>query len=360
MKNRFLFILSGIGVLIACAAAVIFAIEKPAQPPLFHPASNPYATGIYAEGIVESEQTSGSNISVYPEVAGTVKKIFVGEGQQVHAGQLLLMIDDSVQRAATEQQESQAQAAHALLEELHAQPRKETLEIAVAQVEAAKASLKTTADELEKQQAAYKEDPRAISRDALDAALNAQSVAKANLDIAQRQYELTKAGAWSYDIRNQQRQYEALRKSALSSNALLAKYTLHAAADATVLSVNTIPGSYISPQGSYDMYTQGPLPVLVLGTPQARLHVRCYVDEILLSRLPSPASMKAQMTIRGTDTKIALRFERIQPFVSPKIELSDQRQERVDVRVLPVIFSFAKPQGVNLYPGELVDVYLGN
>jgi len=51
---------------------------------------------------------------------------------------------------------------------------------------------------------------------------------------------------------------------------------------------------------------------------------------------------------------------RVQPFVSPKIELSDQRQERVDVRVLPIIFSFAKPKDLSLYPGELVDVYIGN
>ncbi len=64
------------------------------------------------------------------------------------------------------------------------------------------------------------------------------------------------------------------------------------------------------------------------------------------------------MTIRGTKTTIPLHFERIQPFVSPKIELSDQRQERVDVRVLPVIFSFDKPRNTNLFPGELVDVYL--
>jgi len=48
-----------------------------------------------------------------------------------------------------------------------------------------------------------------------------------------------------------------------------------------------------------------------------------------------------------------------QPYVSPKIELSDQRQEQVDVRVLPIIFRFEKPPNVNLYQGQLVDVYIG-
>ena len=45
--------------------------------------------------------------------------------------------------------------------------------------------------------------------------------------------------------------------------------------------------------------------------------------------------------------------------ISPKIELADQREERVDVRVLPVIFRFHKPKFMNLYPGQLVDVYIG-
>jgi HlyD family secretion protein len=53
-----------------------------------------------------------------------------------------------------------------------------------------------------------------------------------------------------------------------------------------------------------------------------------------------------------------MQFVRVQPFVSPKIELADQRQERVDVRVLPVIFTIAKPANINLFPGELVDVYI--
>jgi HlyD family secretion protein len=100
-------------------------------------------------------------------------------------------------------------------------------------------------------------------------------------------------------------------------------------------------------------------PVLVLGSPQDRLNVRCYVDEILVPRIPDPSRMKAQLSVRGSEVKIPLQFIRMQPIVSPKIELSDQRQERVDVRVLPIIFRLEKPTGLNLYPGQLVDVYIG-
>jgi HlyD family secretion protein len=309
--------------------------------------------------MIESEQASGENINVYPEVSGTVKQIPVVEGQEVKKGTILLLLDDSIQRATAEQLQSQAQAAASLLEELKAQPRKENMDVAEAQVLFAQASLKTAQDELDKQETAYDVNPKSISKDALDNAANAVVTAKANLEVARKQRDLIKAGAWSYDITNQERQYNALYKSYLSASALLAKYTLRAPKDGIVLAINPTVGSYVSGQGAYDTYTQGMDPVLVLGSPPDRLNVRCYVDEILVPRLPDPSRMKAQLSVRGSAVKIPMQFIRMQPIVSPKIELSDQRQERVDVRVLPIIFRVEKPKELNLYPGQLVDVYIG-
>lgn len=77
MKNRTIFALSFIGILAGIGAAIVFGITKEPLPPAFSPAASPYSNSIYAEGIVESAQTSGENISVYPEVAGTVKEILV-------------------------------------------------------------------------------------------------------------------------------------------------------------------------------------------------------------------------------------------------------------------------------------------
>jgi HlyD family secretion protein len=357
--RKFIFALSFVGLFAGCVVAYLSGITQPPLPPAFIPATNPYPNGIYAEGIVESDQTSGENINVYPEVSGTVKRVLVAEGQEVRKGAVLLVIDDSIQRATTEQLQSQAQAAFTLLEELKAQPRKETLDVAEAQVLSAQAALKTAQDELDKQQTAYDLNPKSISKDALDSAANAAATAAASLEVARRQHDLTKAGAWVYDINNQERQYNALIKSHLSANALLSKYTLRAPGDGIVLAISPTVGSFVSAQGAYDTYTQGMAPVLVLGSPHARLSVRCYVDEILVPRLPSAATMKAQMSVRGSSVKIPLEYVRMQPFVSPKIELSDQRLERVDVRVLPIIFQVEQPKDLKLYPGLLVDVYIG-
>jgi len=233
-------------------------------------------------------------------------------------------MDDSVQRATAEQQEAQAESAK-------------------AQIGLAKASLKSLQDTLDKQKKSYDLDPKSVSKDTLDTAQNAVEVGKENLDVAQKQYE-------------------AAFKAYQASKVLLSKYVIKAQSDGAVLSINTAVGSYISSQGTYDSYTGGIDPPLVMATGnlQNYIGVRCYVDEILISRLPQPTKMHARMSIRGTNINIPLEYVRAQPYVTPKIELSDQRTERVDVRVLPVIFRFEKPKDISLYPGQLVDVYIGD
>lgn len=359
MNNRIIFGLAGAGVLLALMSAYIYGRQKPSLPPVFSPPTNPYVNGIYSNGIVESYQGSGANINIYPDVAGRLMQIHVHEGDHVKAGQSLALVDDSVQKALTEQQKHQADAALAQLQALQAQPRKETLDVAAAEVDQGSASVKSADDAYQKQLQSYRIDPRSVSKSALDSAHDAVLVAQANLQYARRQYALIKAGAWVYDIRNQEAQYHALQQAYQSSFALLQRFTLRAPADGVILAVNAAPGSYVSSQGAYDTYTQGYDPVVVMGEPQGYLSVRCFIDEILLTRLPPPSHLRAQMSLRGSDVKIPLEFVRIQPYVTPKIQLSNQRQERVDLRVLPVIFRFKKPESVVIYPGQQVDVYVG-
>lgn len=359
MRNKIIFIVSAAGLVLALISAYIFSEQPKALAPTFSPAANPYAKGIYAEGIIESVQAQGENINIYPEVSGPITGVPVTEGAKVKRSDTLLTIDDSVQKATTEQLQAQAEAALALLNELKAEPRPENLDVAAAQVENAKATLKNAEDQLAKQEKSFKLDPKSVSQDALDNARNTKIIATTNLQVIQKQYDLTKAGAWSYDIDNQQKQYDALIKSVASSAALLAKYTIKAPSDGVILTLQAAVGSYVSSQGAYDSYTQGMNPLIVMGAADDQLQVRAYIDEILIHSLVDPDKMVAEIFIRGTDKHLPLRFERIQPHVSPKIELSDQRQERVDVRVLPVIFRFDKPKDLNVYSGQLVDVYVG-
>jgi hypothetical protein len=46
-------------------------------------------------------------------------------------------------------------------------------------------------------------------------------------------------------------------------------------------------------------------------------------------------------------------------YVSLKIQQSDEWQERADVPVRPVIFSFDPAPDIAVHPGQLVDVCIG-
>jgi len=359
VRNVVILVLVIAGALGALVSACVSAAPNKPLAPYFNPAPNPYAQGIYASGIVESDQSNGSNVNLYPEVAGSIVRLLVTEGQVVTKGTALVNIEESVQKATVEGQRLSAEAAQALLEELRAEPRKETLQVAAAQAAVAQAALRTAQDMLDKQQGSYALDPESVSKDALDNAINARRVAGANLAMVTRQYELTRAGAWVFDVENQEKQTEALRRAYGASNAVLAKYTMTAPADGIVISIGAAVGSYVSSQGVYDTYTQRFDPVVVMGTSTGTLGVRCFVDEILLPRLPPISKLAGQMFIRGTNTRIPLEFVRLQPHVSSQLVLSSQRPEKVDLRVLPVIFRFRPPPDVRMYPGEDVDVYIG-
>ncbi len=359
--TRLIFVLAGAGVVAGIVGAAISSHREPTQAPVFNPAENPYAHGIYANGIVESDQAQASNVNVYPEVNGTVTGVFVSAGQSIKRGEPIAQIDDSAQRATVAQLGSQAQAAKAVLEELKAQPRPETLRVAQAQQVAAAAAARQARDSYDKQRRAYDIDPRAVSRDALDTARDAWRVADANRKTALRNLQLVRAGAWIYDIRSEEATYRSLRNAAAAARAVLDMYRLQAPTDGRVLAVNVTPGTYVSSQGVYDPYTQASNnPMVILATPAQAMDVRCYVDEILIPRLPPTSRIKAMMFIRGTNRRVPLEFVRIEPYVRPKISLSDARQERVDVRVLPLIFRFRTQDAPQVYPGQLVDVYIGD
>lgn len=358
--RKLILILSIAGVLGGGLVAHLSGITRPPLPPVFAPPVNPYPHGIYAQGILETSQPSGSNLNIFPEVTGVVRRIFVTEGQSVRKGDTLFTIDPSVQRGTTEQLRQQAQAARVALLRLRAEPRRESLDVADAQVRSAETVVRTARAAYDKQRRAFTMDPRAVSRNTLDSAETSLQTAVANLDVARRQRDLLAAGAWSYEIRNQTLLYEAAEAAYRSAHALLGKYTILAPTAGRVLAIAPGVGDYVSPQGVFDTYTQGMDPAIVLsGSEEVWMQVRCFLDEILVPRLPEPSSLKAQMSPRGSSVKIPLQYVRIQPVLSPKIQLSNQRQERVDVRVLPIIFRFLKPKGVNLFPGQLVDVFIG-
>lgn len=358
MKVKIFVILAILGVIAGIVSAYIYGHTQKPLPPVYM-TKNPYKNGVYANGIIEPVQDSGESINVYPEVSGKVVKVFVKYGEHVQEGQPLFQIDDTIQQQTVKQLYHQMQANYIKYQELLNEPRPETLAVAKAQVDYANAQVQYAESNYQKLLKSYEINPKSVSKQDLDNAKYALEETKQNLKLAMKNYELTKAGAWSYDINTQYQIYKSDEYAYNNALELLKKYTVKAPVSGTVLELNVAKGDYVSPQGVYYTYTRSYITPIRLGqSSNNELQVKAFIDEILLTKLPPIKELKAIMFIRGTNISVPLKFIAVQPYVTPKIELSGAITERVDVRVLPVIFRFEKPQNVNLYPGQLVDIYL--
>src|SRR5207248_9386056 len=86
------------------------------------------------------------------------------------------------------------------------------------------------------------------------------------------------------------------------------------------------------------------------------MFVRIDVDENDAWRFK--ASAKAIAYVRGNrDLTTPINFYRVEPYVIPKKSLTGESTERVDTRVLQVLYSFASTD-LPVYVGQQMDVFI--
>jgi multidrug efflux pump subunit AcrA (membrane-fusion protein) len=128
---------------------------------------------------------------------------------------------------------------------------------------------------------------------------------------------------------------------------LLERLTVRAPRKGTILQVNVRAGEYATPGSSE--------PLMLLGETQ-QLQVRADVDEVNAPMVaPQAAGVASLKSMAGT--KIPLTFVRIEPYVVPKKSLTGENIERVDTRVLQIIYRFERPP-FPVYAGQQVDVFI--
>ncbi len=95
--------------------------------------------------------------------------------------------------------------------------------------------------------------------------------------------------------------------------------------------------------------------MIVLGDSK-RLHVRVDIDENDLPYFSTAAPAVA--TLKGRpQVQFALKFVYVEPYVIPKQSLTGYNSERVDTRVLQVIYELPDERMVDVYIGQQMDVY---
>ncbi len=297
--------------LIGIALAIVLVrrvAQKPSAPgPVSPPARSPYAESLAASGLIEAR---GENVRIASQKPGVVAKVFVKVGDTVSAGAPLFQLNDRESRAlvATEEAELESLKAATLTRRV---------------------LLEDSEDQLRRGRKLREEG--VITEEEINRRHFAAERAKAELVSAESEVQAAAA------------QLELAKTN-------LDLLSVRAPSDGHVLQVNVRPGEFASASLS-------PEPLLLLNTGgNDRLQVRADIDEqTAIEFTPGTSAVGA---IKGrSDWTIPLRFIRVEPYVVPKRSLTGDSIERVDTRVLQVIYEFDRPT-FPIYIGQQVDVFI--
>lgn len=332
-------------------AGVLFAVwtalqsAKPVVPakPIAEPARSPYSTKISGSGIVEA---STRNLAIGSHVSGIVTRVYVSVGARVKPGDPLFLLDEQKQRADLAVREAALAEAQSRLRRLQEAPRKEELPPAQERVKEAEANLEDLRFQLKIVEGIS--DRRAISVEELNRRRFAVQAAEARLARARADLKLLEAGSWKEDIEVAQANVARAEAEVRAARVEIERLTVRAPVAGEILQINIRPGEFAQ-SGALAQ------PLLLLGNLD-KMHVRVDIDENDAWRFKPEAP--AMAFIRGQPKfKTDLTFEYVESYVIPKRSLTGDSTERVDTRVMQVIYSF-KRGTLPIHPGQLMDVFI--
>ncbi len=343
MLTRYGLPLAAIG-LLAFAVFFVAGAQKPAErtTPVMEPARTPFANTVAGSGIVEPET---ENISIGSPVAGVAVEVVAKVGQKIAPGDPLFRLDDRQMQAELRLRHAEVEQARAEFTRLEKQPRPEQLAINQAQVEEAEANVADARDQYERTRELAAR--RVTTESELVTRQQAYLAAKAKLARAKAEHQLQKAGAWVYDKDVAQAAIDQADAQMERVKTEIDRLVIRAPVSGEVLQVTVRPGEFVG-----TLPTQ---PLVVVGNIR-QLHVRVDIDEFDIPRFKTNAPARANLKGNPRD-EFALEFVRVEPYVIPKRSLTGDNTERVDTRVLQVIYSVVdtdKP----LYVGQQVDVFI--
>lgn len=297
-----------IAAIVAIVAAVaVFAMQprrKTTAPPAPPPASE-FQRTVAAVGLIES---SSENIRIGTHLSGIVDEVLVRAGDDVAEDAPLFRLETRHLRAAL----ADANAA---------------IDVARTGVGVAEAALGDAKEQLDLVLAVA--DKRAVSED----------------DVQRRRFAVATAEAKLAQARAAVKAAEAERDRVQVE---IDRSTVRAPIAGTVLKVDVRAGEFASAGSLAD-------PLIILGNVKP-LYVRVDVDEHEAARVrpqaPAIAALRGDASIRTP-----LRFVRIEPLVIPKRSLTGDSAERVDTRVLQVLYEIRRSDP-RFFVGQQMDVFI--
>lgn len=330
---------------LAAVAFTVFSVVRmnPTQvraEPASQPPSASYAQQVGAVGLIEP---ASENIAISVPVPGLVTRVAVKAGDRVRRGQILFSLDDRDLRAELALRKRSEELAGAKLARLERSPRPEEVPPLRARIAEAEAQLEDARIQLRLMEAV--KDARAVRKEDLLRRRRAVESAEARLIQSRANLSLLEAGAWRPDLDVAKAELEQARAQVKRVEVDLGRLHVASPIDGLILQCKVRPGEYAA-SGTL------PQPLILLGA-RGPMHIRADIDEKDAWRFRPGAA--ATGAVRGdAGRRYPLRFVRLEPYVIPKRDLTGDATERVDTRVLQVIY--ALPAGTALYAGQQMDL----
>lgn len=281
------------------------SVRTATQPPSAPPESG-FNRSVAAVGLVEA---ASENISLGTPWSGLVASVTARVGATVSAGDPLFELDTRALRA-----DRTARAA--------------AVDAARSRIRTADSVLDDLRDQLRRAEQLAR--TAVISTDELDRRRFAERTAEARRDEARAELAAAEAALAVVDTD-------------------LERAVIRAPIAGDVLQVNVRPGEYCAP-------APGSRPPVILGNLRP-LHVRVDVDEHEGWKISPSAA--AEGHLRGNSRlTVPLRFIRVEPLVIPKRSLTGDSTERVDTRVLQILYAVDSTPNLPLFVGQQLDVFI--
>ncbi|WP_205478909.1 efflux RND transporter periplasmic adaptor subunit [Sphingomonas arenae] len=283
-------------------------LEEPDETPARATGALANAPRVAGAGVVEP---SSEVIDLGTALSGLVTAVLVRPGDYVSRGQPLFQVDDRDVRARLLEAEASIREASAAIAEARAAEA-----VAVRQL------------------SLYRDiaDPAAVSRSEVIRAEGDASVSRGRRQLAEAQLA-------------------AARASRNRARVELNRLVVTAPISGEILRIDVRPGEFVQAGQQGNSST----PYIQMGETRP-LHVRIDIDEDEATRvaLGSPAIVSPR---GAADRQVRARFIRAEPQVVPKRSLTNSAAERVDVRVLQLIYELPRADGL-FRVGQQVDAFI--
>ncbi|PLK23109.1 hypothetical protein C0V72_11385 [Porphyrobacter sp. TH134] len=256
-------------------------------------------------GIVEP---ASEVIDIGSALSGLVIDVRVRPGDRVAKGEVLFTVD--------------ARAAQASLDQANA-----AIAEARASIAEASAAQKTARQQLDLYRSLT--DPAAVSRAEVIRAEGEEAAATSRLGLARARLA-------------------ASQSAAAAARTEIERLVIRAPIAGEILAVNIRPGEFVATQGGNS------IPFIQMGETNP-LHVRVDIDENEVARVKLGAP--AVISPRGAaELHVDATFVRAEPQVVPKRSLTNSAAERVDVRVLQLIYALPPSEAFRV--GQQIDAFI--